>query len=405
VTKHKPPYLPEGKQKELYDIDTRFVIACVGRQWGKGFVTMLKVIKRSQKGGVYWWVEPIIPQAKVHFRRMLKHFKHIIAKVNRSELSVQLVTGTVWYFKGCEKPENLDGETLDGLVLDEAAKAHEDVWFQTLLPMLAVKKGFAYLIGKPRGNNYFKRLFKKAELKENKDWTAYHTISKTSPFFSLEEWDRAKEDTPELIFRQEYLAEFIDDAGTVFRDISKSVKGKLGPYYNGLKYFAGIDLARTVDYTVICILNSRCELVAFERFNNIAWSLQKERIIKLCKAYDAQCLVDSTGIGDPIFDDLAMAGLKISGYKFTNQSKRALIENLVLTFERGDIILADIPVLIDELNNFEVEQTTSGLIRYNAADGQHDDTVIALALANYFCVSIKGGWITTIGERETAKAH
>ena len=41
------------------------------------------------------------------------------------------------------------------------------------------------------------------------------------------------------------------------------------------------------------------------------------------------------------------------------------------------------PELINEMLIFEYEMTSSGLIRYQAPEGYHDDCVIGLALANW----------------------
>jgi len=48
---------------------------------------------------------------------------------------------------------------------------------------------------------------------------------------------------------------------------------------------------------------------------------------------------------------------------------------------RGPIAIPKEPVLISELEAFEATKTPSGLIRYAAPEGMHDDTVMALALA------------------------
>lgn len=403
-----PPYQPRGIQWELYNLKTRFTIARVGRQWGKSMITMLKNVKeRSHAGGIYWWVLPTIPQSKVHMRRMIKYFKPFIKRINRTDREIEFIEGDnfggTWYFKGADDPENLEGETLDGCVMDEAARMAPEVWHQTIRPMLAVKKGWADFIGKPRGNNWYKRLWVNAE--SHPDWSRFHAKSNSSPFFSEEEYQEAKADTPTHIFAQEYDAEFVDNTGTVIRNIDNVTRGELQPPDKSKNYFAGVDLAKTTDYTVICILDQEKNLVAFERMQNIAWTMQKARIKNLCHKYRANVLIDSTGLGDPIFDDLATTGLKISGYKFTNASKRVLIENLILTFEHELISIPNIPVMINELKNFEITTTRTGLITYSAPPGLHDDCVTALALANYYCIGMTGPLIETGGSRMTADMY
>lgn len=148
-------------------------------------------------------------------------------------------------------------------------------------------------------------------------------------------------------------------------------------------YIVGVDLARHVDYTVIIVFDEQThKMVYIDRFNQIDWNLQKARIEAVARRYNnATIRIDATGVGDPISQDLERTGLSVKPYVFTNQSKKALIDNLALKLEQDDIKIIQHPDLIRELEAFRYEKTASGNIRYNAPDGQHDDCVIALALA------------------------
>jgi len=91
--------------------------------------------------------------------------------------------------------------------------------------------------------------------------------------------------------------------------------------------------------------------------------------------------VDSTGVGDPIYERLRHEYQGTKSYKFTSESKRELIENLVLRIERKEIGIMDDPVQIAELLSYEYQIGKTGHISMNAPEGMHDDCVIALALA------------------------
>ena len=65
----------------------------------------------------------------------------------------------------------------------------------------------------------------------------------------------------------------------------------------------------------------------------------------------------------------------------TPDTKAAAIEALALAFERGEIRILNDPVLTGELQAYEVDRTPSGIVRYSAPDGMHDDCVMSLALA------------------------
>jgi hypothetical protein len=68
-----------------------------------------------------------------------------------------------------------------------------------------------------------------------------------------------------------------------------------------------------------------------------------------------------------------------------NIPKRDLIMSTLIAFERGFIEFAsdmpELPILIDELQNFEMKFTAKGNDTYSAKGANHDDLVLALSLA------------------------
>jgi phage terminase large subunit-like protein len=146
-----------------------------------------------------------------------------------------------------------------------------------------------------------------------------------------------------------------------------------------------VDLAKHVDFTVIIVLDQNGHLCYFDRFSQIDWTFQEKRIVEVAKKYNnARILVDSSGVGDPIYENLRRAGVQVEGYKFTNASKKDLIENLSIAIENKTISYPDIPVLLSELGLFGYKISQAGITTYNAPDGYHDDSVIALALACWY---------------------
>ena len=94
-------------------------------------------------------------------------------------------------------------------------------------------------------------------------------------------------------------------------------------------------------------------------------------------------VVDSTGIGDAVFDGLTERGVCVKPFKFSNQSKNRLCLQLATAIEQETIHYPDIPELVEELKRFQYEILPSGAVRLGAPSGAHDDCVISLALANY----------------------
>lgn len=71
----------------------------------------------------------------------------------------------------------------------------------------------------------------------------------------------------------------------------------------------------------------------------------------------------------------------VVGVQLTNATKANLVESLALAFEQAAIRILPDPILIGELQAYEMQRLPSGLLRYSAPDGMHDDAVMALALA------------------------
>ncbi len=189
---------------------------------------------------------------------------------------------------------------------------------------------------------------------------------------------------PERAFRQELLAEFLEDAGGVFRSVSDSIdpgRNQPEPRRKIGSYAMGVDLARLEDFTVLTVVDNTGRQVYWERFNQISWERQIAAAKAAAEAYDAVAFVDSTGVGDPIFERLANAGVRCVPYQFTNASKNKLIDGLAMALERGRLRLMDLPEQTSELLAYQYELTKARKVKTGAPEGMHDDCVISLALA------------------------
>ena len=97
----------------------------------------------------------------------------------------------------------------------------------------------------------------------------------------------------------------------------------------------GCDVAKHTDFTVLIAMDAetgRC--YGMERFNQLDWPIQKERILGFCQRYPGRLILDATGIGDPIYDDLKRVWSDIEGFKLTSGSKTELIQRLIVAVEQ-----------------------------------------------------------------------
>jgi hypothetical protein len=149
------------------------------------------------------------------------------------------------------------------------------------------------------------------------------------------------------------------------------------------QYVMGVDWGKHNDFTVLTVIDiDTQEVVALDRFNQIDYTFQRGRLKALFDRFQPVTIIaEANSMGEPNIEQLQREGLPVTAFTTTNATKAVAVEALALAFERGDIRILNDPVLIGELQAFEMSQTPSKMIRYAAPEGMHDDTVISLALA------------------------
>lgn len=286
--------------------------------------------------------------------------------------------GAVLHLRSATRRENMEGFEYDYVVLNEAGIILKDpsLWDNSIQPMC--KNAQVRFVGTPKGKNKFHELYHK--------YPSYTFSAYDSPYWTTEQLDALKAETPAEVWAQEYMAEFIDGAGAVFRKIDVCSMPVIHNYQTkpDTYYVMGVDLAKHQDFTVVMVADRITnEVIFMDRFNTIDWTFQKLRIKAIWERFNkCKVIIDATGIGDPIFDDLCKMGMYgcIIPFKFTQSSKTELIQHLSIMLDNEKIRYCAWPVLMNELNSYEYTQKADGRFAYNAPAGSHDDCVIALAL-------------------------
>lgn len=373
---------------------SRFRISACGRRWGKTLSGGNELLQFALEYNdiLCWWVAPNYRQANIPFRLIRRAFRNtgLFRDVSKTDLRIEFINDSVIEFRSGDDPDNLRGEGLLMVVVDEAAYVTRELWENVLRPSLSDTGGKGILKSTPKGKNYFFEMFQRGLDPEYPDFASFSFPSESNPFIPKLEIEAAKRELPELVYRQEYLAEFLDDGAGVFRNIKGCFKGdSLDKPKPGWEYTMGVDIAKHQDFTVIVVLDKNRHVVDFARFNKIEWPFQKARIAEYAKKWNgARVVIDAThgSVGDPIYEDLLRIMRNIVPYKFTNESKKVLIEGLAVDIEQNRVSYPNCPeiqVMIGELEIFGYEITRARNVRYKAPEGYHDDCVIALALANF----------------------
>lgn len=378
---------PHPRQAEILASPARFRVLACGRRFGKTTYGLHRLIRPLLDGRPVGWFAPSYKYLSEVWRDFHRALKPVIARSNATEKRVELITGGSIEFWSLTDEDAGRSRKYARVVIDEAAKVKklEEAWNAAIRPTLTDLKGDADFLSTPKGRDFFWRAWTWGQDPHEKDWASWQLPTVANPFIDPAEIEDARRKTPERLFRQEYLAEFLENAGGVFRRIAESIdRGRNLPslvMLPGLSYSMGIDLARVEDFTVLSILDSTGKQTYFERFNQISWERQIESIKLASRSLRPVIYCDSTGVGDPIFERLLNAGLDAYPYHLTNASKQRLIDHLAIDLEHGKLRLMDIPEQEAELAAYAYELTPSRNVRMGAPEGMHDDCVIALALA------------------------
>ena len=382
-------FSPRPYQLAFLQAPQRFKIFVVHRRGGKSKTALNDQIAKTQrKVGVYYYFLPTYSQAKkVIWDSLIREHvpMDLVAKLNASELCIYWKNGSIQRFVGCEDIDKHRGINPIDVVFDEFSEMNPEIWTAIIQPVLRENQGTATFIFTPKGKNHSWELIQKAREYPDSWFISILGVNDTNalPQFEI---DDAKANTPEALFRQEYLCDFLDNAGAFFRRIRENTYAADDIPDKTHFYQMGIDLAKYNDWTVITPIDLYTfQVKRQERFNQVDWNFQKLLIEASALKYNnAKIKIDRTGVGDPIVEDLERKGLNIGedgAVVFSRQSRRELLDNLAILLQQDKIKIPNDPTLIAELEAFQFVMTDKGKIDVKTRKGIHDDCVMSLALA------------------------
>jgi hypothetical protein len=400
-------------QRQVITEARRFNVADCGRRWGKSLLGEYLVTETVLSGQPTSWMSPSYRSLSDSWRDLKRILQPITVEKSEQEHRIETNTGGVLDCWSLDNPDAPRGRKYKRVVIDEAAMVAYlgEAWQAVIEPTLMDLRGDAWFLSTPKGRNFFCTAFNWGQDSERyPEWKSWQmpTVANTTIPHLVEEVERKRLTIPERIFRQEYMAEFIDDAGGVFRGVAEAatIDATEGwPAYaanlvtteegvatfvargvdSAHQYIIGIDWGKLNDFTVLAVIDmTTMELVALDRFNQIDYHVQIKRLKALASHFNTKSLVpERNSIGEPLIEQLQRDGYSVHAFTTTNASKTELIDALTLAFEKHELRILNLPVLLDELQAYEAERLPSGLLRYSAPEGYHDDCVMALALAWY----------------------
>jgi hypothetical protein len=391
---------PHPGQAPILNSTARFRVAYCGRRFGKTDLGLTAILVGTEQnpgalrspGGLFWWVGLSWKAASLKraWRELKKAVRPLaelgLAEIRENDKELRLWNGAEIWLRTSENPDALSGEGLRGVVLDEFTFFQARVWQEHIRPCLADFCGWALFTGVPKGKNWGFQLWAHGSDPEFPTWESWQRPTADNPFIAADEIAEAKRELPSRFFEQEFMAAVLDDAGGVFRGVMDAATAtRQQRAIDGHGYVMGVDWGKENDFTVLSVIDEYTnELVYLDRFNTIGWELQKKRLVWLCQQFRPEMVVaEINSMGSPLIEALAAPpyALPMQVFTTTNASKFEAINALSLAIETKELQILNEPVLLNELQSYEQERLPSGLMRYGAPDGFHDDTVMSLAFA------------------------
>ena len=380
-------FTPYEKQKEFIDnfgsSEDLFGVVSAPRGSGKtllGINLMLYWLlkKPNRKGG---WVSPVYSQAKNVYDSIMQSSNGVITSANRIEMVMTLVNGSTLKFLSGDSPDSIRGFRFSHLVIDEMAFIKERTIDQVILPTLNPKGKKALMISTPKSKNHFYNWY----MRDN-TYSMKFPLTEC-PYVQQELVDAAKASLPPDIFKQEFLAEFVDSINDVFVGIDRV--SFLGRYEEGRQQdvYVGIDTGLVDDYSVLYCLSPIGKTLHIERLNNENINTIATKFKNIMSTYNVVGgYIETNGIGKAMYDLLSKSFRRIRPFTTTQKSKTEMVRKLINDIELMNIELPSdklCPELHQEFANYTYKMSPTGNLSFGHVPGSKDDIIDALMMCNY----------------------
>jgi hypothetical protein len=370
------------------DSQHKFGVVVTSRQWGKSLLAQNLLLywllgNAGQKGA---WIAPIYNQCKKVFNELTNAAYEIIAKQNKSDLTIEFINGSTLQFLSADNYNTIRGFSFNYMVLDESGFIKEEAINEAIMPTLSATGKKCLIISTPKGKNWFYSAYLKG-LNEGADYVSFRGKSTDNPYLDQNFINEQRKSLPESIFKQEYEAEFTDAGNDVFTGVEFvcNIRNWDVPTKNK-RYYFGADIGLTNDYSVLTILDESGRVAKIIRINGQLYEdIGKTFVTELRRYSVSGGYVETNGVGRPMFELIRGEIRTTQEFYTTNENKNQGIRNLIYKIQNGELELPSeelFPHLKQELEAFSYKVSPNGLITFNAPSGTHDDCVMSLMLAN-----------------------
>ncbi len=314
-------YRPHAGQMKIASSSARMRVISAGRRFGKSDIgghdlvgealatkTQEKQLLDIGKRREFWVVGPEYSDSEKEFRVLWNVLRKMNVPFDKpgsyndpigGNMHLSLWNGTFQvHAKSAKHPETLVGEGLSGVIMAEAAKLKERVWYKFIRPTLADFNGWALLSSTPEGKNWFYEQWQAGQDPNRSEWDSWRMPSWMNPYVykaptkgshvrllqdlyreprnERSRWDIIQdhnlevdseilefmEDLTEEAFNQEIGADFTEFVGRVFKEFDEEWHVGDPVYDRSLLHFGAVDYGFTNPNVWL--------LIQVDRFGNLA---------------------------------------------------------------------------------------------------------------------------------------
>lgn len=310
-------------QKKIAESKSRFKVIRAGRRSGKTSVEIEAMLFKavSGKDRNIFFVCPTQKQARSIIWEALKGRLGKLGEPNESRLEMRLPTQdgghSTIYIAGWENRENFRGMKAHHITFDELDTMKDFFigWQEIFRPALIDTSGTADFIGTPKKENPNLRRLEKEFAEKGDDFVSFHFTTADNPHIEPVEIEKARRDLDATTYRQEILAEYVENEGALFRYTSLLDMFSNSISKNGQKYLT-VDIADDGSDKTIFTFWDALEAYRFDEYDhyqtdNIINQIRESAAVE--KVPYSHIAVDAIGVGAGVASSPLLAG--IVGYK------------------------------------------------------------------------------------------
>ena len=341
-------YKPHKRQAEFHKSKKRFRLFIAGFKSGKSLSGAVELIRRSlmaKHRDILWVVAPtfqLLNTAKDNLEMYFEANEGYVVKHSVKDATYYLANGARIELKSAHISDHLRGPNVVDMWIDEGGYVKDEAW-GVLRAKIIATKGNIFTTTTPNGRNWVWLECRKGGLSssepyttiEKDDYFVSHWPTSEFPWVDDDELKQIKEGTTNLEYARDYEASFATSAGTVFSNVEECfLQQRPERPDKKAQLVAGVDLAKVQDFSAAVVMDGDGNVHHVERWRDMEWAVQKQRIKRICGEWNAICCLDVSNVGSTIDEELRSMKLEVFQIQLNSaQVKDDLITALRIALE------------------------------------------------------------------------